>query len=120
MPVGLHGLSNHLLNTSWPKVVRGLDKMKYLLASRYVDPSKVFDVLYDDAIASDDTLPDTGVGLDRERMLSSMFIKSPNYGTRCSTVVMIDHSDNVYFSERVYNTSTYEYASKVFEFKISQ
>jgi uncharacterized protein with NRDE domain len=119
IPAGLHGLSNHVLNTSWPKVVRGLDKMKRLLASPDVDPSAIFDVLYDDATASDDQLPNTGVGLERERMLSSMFIKSPNYGTRCSTVVMINHRDDVYFSERVYDPVTFGYTTKVFEFKIT-
>jgi len=52
-------------------------------------------------------------------MLSSMFIKSPNYGTRCSTVVMIDQDDYVYFAERVYNLSTFDYTSQLFEFKIA-
>ncbi len=116
---GLHGLSNHLLNTPWPKVTQGKEKMKSLLASRDVDPIKLFDFLYDENKASDEKLPDTGVGLERERMLSSMFIKSPNYGTRCSTVVMIDHANDVYFSERVYDLNTFEYSSHVFEFKIS-
>ena len=116
---GLHGLSNHLLDTPWPKVSRGLEKMKGALSSNDVDPAKLFDVLFDDRIAPDETLPDTGVGLERERMLSSMFIKSPNYGTRCSTVVMIDQDDYVYFAERVYNLSTFDYTSQLFEFKIA-
>lgn len=116
---GLHGLSNHLLDTPWPKVEQGRKKMKDILASTDIDPTKLFDLLYDDRTAPDEKLPDTGVGLERERMLSSMFIKSPNYGTRCSTVVMIDQANNVYFSERVYDLSTFEYSSHVFEFKIS-
>lgn len=119
IPPGLHGLSNHLLNTPWPKVVRGKEKMKRLLASTDVEPAKLFDLLFDDNQAPDEKLPDTGVGLERERMLSSMFIKSPNYGTRCSTVVMIDHANDVYFSERVYDLQTFEYSSHAFEFKIS-
>src|SRR5688572_26417813 len=60
---GLHGLSNHLLDTPWPKVSRGLEKMKGALSSNDVDPAKLFDVLFDDRIAPDETLPDTGVGL---------------------------------------------------------
>lgn len=116
---GLHGLSNHLLNTPWPKVVRGKEKMKVALSENDLKPAKLFELLSDDLTAPDDQLPDTGVGLERERMLSSMFIKSPNYGTRCSTVVLIDHSDNVYFSERVYDLKTFAYTSQVFEFKIS-
>lgn len=116
---GLHGLSNQLLNAPWPKVIHGKEKMKVLLASAETDPIKLFDLLYDDSKAPDEKLPETGVGLERERMLSSMFIKSPNYGTRCSTVVMIDHANNVYFSERVYDLNTFAYSSNVFKFKIS-
>lgn len=115
---GLHGLSNHLLDTPWPKVTSGLERMKILLASKDIDPVKLFDLLYDDRTAPDNRLPDTGVGLERERMLSAMFIKSPNYGTRCSTVIMIDQDDHVYFAERVYDLSTFEYTSQSFEFKI--
>jgi uncharacterized protein with NRDE domain len=115
---GLHGLSNHLLDTPWPKVLSGIEKMKMLLVSKDIDPIKLFDLLYDDRTAPDEGLPDTGVGLERERMLSSMFIKSPNYGTRCSTVVMIDHEDHVYYGERVYDLSTFEHSLQSFEFKI--
>jgi uncharacterized protein with NRDE domain len=116
---GLHGLSNHLLNTPWPKVIRGKEKMNNTLSSRDIDPTKLFEILFDDHTAPDEKLPNTGVGLERERMLSSMFIKSPNYGTRCSTVVLVDHSNNVYFSERVYDLKTFKYTSQIFEFKIS-
>lgn len=115
---GLYGLSNHLLNTPWPKVTRGLDKMKTVLSHHEVDPTHLFELLYDDAIAPDEKLPDTGVGIERERMLSSMFIKSPNYGTRCSTILMVDKMNDCYFSERVYDPVTFEYTSRIFEFKI--
>jgi uncharacterized protein with NRDE domain len=116
---GLHGLSNHLLDTPWPKVVKGLEKMKTLLAAKEIDPLQIFDLLYDDRTAPDEKLPDTGVGLEKERMLSSMFIKSPNYGTRCSTVLMVDRMNDVYFSERVYDLATFEYTTRIFEFKIT-
>lgn len=115
---GLHGLSNHLLDTPWPKVERGLDKMKRILAGKNISPDQLFDVLFDDVIAPDDTLPDTGVGLERERMLSSMFIKSPGYGTRCSTVVLIDKDNNVRYSERVYDLQTFIHTQKDFDFSI--
>lgn len=120
IPNGLHGLSNHLLDTPWPKVTLGLDKMKTALVDKLVDPNKLFRLLMDDQLASDDQLPDTGIGLERERMLSSMFIKSPGYGTRCSTVVLIDKKDRVYFAERVYNLETFDFMQNTFEFVISQ
>jgi uncharacterized protein with NRDE domain len=115
---GLHGLSNHLLDTPWPKVERGLTTMKTVLANSEVDSAKLFEVLFNDTVAADNTLPDTGVGLERERALSAMFIKSPGYGTRCSTVVLIDKSDNVYFAERVYDLTTFAYTQNTFSFTI--
>jgi uncharacterized protein with NRDE domain len=115
---GLHGLSNHLLNTHWPKVERGLTKMKEILKEKTISPGQLFEVLLDDVIAADDKLPDTGIGLERERALSSMFIKSPGYGTRCSTVVLIDKANNVQFSERVYDLQTFSSTQKDFTFVI--
>ena len=116
---GLHGLSNHLLETPWPKVVRGKKKMEDILRLPIIHPDQLFDLLFDDAIASDENLPDTGIGLERERALSSMFIKTPGYGTRCSTVVMIDKKNNAFFSERVFDLTTFQYQERKFEFPIS-
>lgn len=98
---GIHGLSNHLLNTPWPKIKRG----KTILAGLLHDnPSALVDgldaLLADRATAPDDVLPDTGVGLPRERILSPAFIISPLYGTRSSTVVLIDNHGQVVFTER--------------------
>jgi uncharacterized protein with NRDE domain len=115
---GLHGLSNHLLDTPWPKVERGFDKMKMILSGENISSNQLFNVLFDDVIAADDKLPDTGVGLDRERVLSAMFIKSPGYGTRCSTVVLIDKNNNVQFSERVYDLQTFAHTQKDFGFVV--
>lgn len=117
---GLHGLSNHLLNTPWPKVERGKKKMQQVLQSKVLEPKVLFELLYDDERAADDKLPDTGVGLERERALSSMFIKSPGYGSRCSTVILVDHSDSVLFTERVYDLQTFDYSENTFEFKIDK
>lgn len=116
---GFHGLSNHLLETPWPKVTRGKEKLRPLLAKTWIDPEELLDALYDDYPAPDARLPDTGVGLERERVLSSMFIKSPGYGSRCSTVVLVDFSDNVVFLERTYDTTTFQYATRTFEFKVA-
>ncbi len=115
---GLHGLSNHLLDTPWPKVERGIASIKSVLANREIDPGKLFEVLTDEKVATDNTLPDTGIGLERERALSAMFIKSPGYGTRCSTVVLVDKSNNAYFAERVYDLKTFAYTQNAFSFTI--
>lgn len=115
---GLYGLSNHLLETPWPKVQRGKQKMAELLKSKNITAQLLFEFLYDGERAADNQLPDTGIGLERERALSSMFIKSPGYGSRCSTVILIDQENNVEFSERVYDLSTFEHTTKTFRFKI--
>jgi uncharacterized protein with NRDE domain len=114
---GLYGLSNHFLETPWPKVEAGKKKMKELLSKAF-KPEDFFSLLYDDKVAADDLLPDTGVGLERERVLSSMFIKSPGYGTRCSTVVMIDNAHQVFFTERVYDLETFSFTENSYTFKI--
>ncbi len=117
---GLHGLSNHLLNTNWPKVARGKEKLKPILAQSKINPEDLFTFLYDDQRAADNHLPQTGLTLERERALSSMFIKTDNYGSRCSTVILVDQFDHVQFIERVYNLETFEYTTGVFEFSISK
>jgi len=115
---GFHGLSNHLLDTPWPKVRRGKEKMKVLFEEKKIKPEEILSALYDEQQAPDEQLPDTGVGLERERMLSSMFIKSPNYGSRCSTVVTIDRNNKVEFTERVYDLVTFAFTEKHFAFDV--
>jgi len=115
---GVHGLSNALLDAPWPKVVTGKRKFESLLTGQIIKPEDLFGMLMDEHTAPDDQLPDTGVGLERERQLSSMFIKSPGYGSRCSTIVLIDKNNHVLFSERVFDLKTFQYNTKTFEFDI--
>lgn len=116
---GVFGLSNHLLETPWPKVVRGKERFNALLQSGRLNPEDLFALLYDDTVAADHSLPDTGVGLARERALSAMFIKSPGYGTRCSTVMMVDNNNRVMFSERVFDLKTFDFVTNTFEFQVA-
>ena len=114
LPHGIHGLSNHLLNTGWPKVERGQRKLRTLLENNdQLDPEQLLDLLYDTAKPEDERLPDTGVGLAGERLLSPMFIEGDNYGTRSSTVLMIDQDQHVTYVERTFedgvSTMTQQY-----------
>jgi uncharacterized protein with NRDE domain len=115
---GLFGLSNHLLETPWPKVEKGKAEIEVLLKSPVVHSADLFRVLSDDSISSDEQLPDTGVGLDLERTLSPAFIKSPGYGTRSSTVVLVDYNNRVTFHERVYRAVDSVYSDQSFEYTI--
>jgi uncharacterized protein with NRDE domain len=116
---GIFGLSNHLLDTPWPKVRRGKEKFKSATSGE-VSYEKLFEILYDDERAEDRQLPETGVGLERERALSPMFIKTNGYGTRSSTVILIDRNNKILFTERVYDLITFEHRTNTFEFSIVQ
>lgn len=98
---GLYGLSNHLLDTPWPKVAKGKANLQNIISAPF-KREDLFHMLADSASAPDETLPETGVGIEKERMLSPMFIKSETYGTRCSTVLTIDKDGSVSFTERTY------------------
>lgn len=116
---GYHGLSNALLNTSWPKVEKGLEKLKNVLSAENVEPERLFKTLYDDVKAPDDLLPDTGIGKEKESLLSPMFIKSPGYGSRCSTVLLVDQNNHLTFVERTYEPADFSYTDRCFEFDIA-
>jgi uncharacterized protein with NRDE domain len=99
---GVYGLSNALLDTPWPKVLRAKAAMQSALSSAEADgwESGLWEMLGDRVIAADDHRPDTGVGADRERLLSAPFIASDVYGTRASTVLTIGRDGEVTFVER--------------------
>jgi uncharacterized protein with NRDE domain len=98
---GVRGLSNHLLDTPWPKVRRGRERLMALLDLPEAAMTKgLFEILTDRTAAPDAELPDTGVGLQRERELSPCFIAGERYGTRASTVILINRDDKVLFIER--------------------
>ena len=99
LPAGVYGLSNHLLDTPWLKVTSGKRRLARLLdADEAPLVAGLFDILSDRDPAPDADLPDTGVGAQRERELSPLFIAGEHYGTRASTVVLIDRDRDVLFS----------------------
>jgi uncharacterized protein with NRDE domain len=98
---GVYGLSNHLLDTPWPKVERGKRALRTALeAEGGPEPAALFEILAAADPAPDADLPDTGIGQAWERVLSSLFIVSPSYGTRASTVLLFDAAGNATFVER--------------------
>lgn len=106
---GIHGLSNRLLDTPWPKVERGKQRLSALLsAGEAPAPEALFELLQDRSVPPDNLLPDTGVGSELERMLSPLFIASPGYGTRCATLVLWEHTGTVDVWERTYVTAAAE------------
>jgi len=102
---GVYGLSNHLLDTPWPKVKRGKDALRELMSHPQFDLDMAFAILADTTQAADADLPDTGVPLEWERSLSAAFINTRNYGTRCSTLLKRTGGGNHLLVERRFSGS---------------
>ncbi len=106
---GRYVVSNHLLDTPWPKAERLRKAFEHLdMDSLARSVRLVFTTLKDTTPAEDSYLPDTGVSLEFERLLSSPFIISPDYGTRCSTVIVVHKSGRALLSEVSYDTAGIE------------
>lgn len=101
---GVHALSNGLLDEPWPKSRRVSRAMSGLVKSAAEpDPDRLFELMNDRQCAENDQLPDTGIGLDTERLLSPPFIVTPRYGTRCTTIASLGSQCRV--SERRFDAS---------------
>lgn len=117
---GTHSLSNALLNTPWPKVIRAKRLLKeYVTKTETVDPNILFQQLHDQTKAPDHALPNTGIGLTLERDLSPIFIRTDDYGTRCSTVILVTKDNKVEFFERTFNDGEFK-EERAFQFNISE
>jgi len=120
---GLYGISNHLIDSAWPKIARAKDLLQGQLSGREkINIENIWEILSDNSLPPDDELPDTGVGLHWERILSPLFISSADYGTRSSSIVLLDKSGRVSIRERTFlNTGNKikEGATRKFSFKIN-
>lgn len=115
---GIHGLSNHLLDTHWPKITIARARLEAIVQQEYPDPEEIFTMLADHQPFADELLPDTGIGLERERLLSPLFISGSDYGTRCTTVLLIDRTGDVTFMERVFDRAQRAAPTQRFNFRI--
>jgi uncharacterized protein with NRDE domain len=99
---GIYGLSNHLLDTAWPKVARGKERLATATGTGEQLAEELFAVLSDRSRAREDELPRTGLPLPEESALSPLFITGPEYGTRSSTVVLVSDRE-IEFYERSFS-----------------
>jgi|AntDeeMetagen192_2_1112575.scaffolds.fasta_scaffold00194_11 uncharacterized protein with NRDE domain len=117
---GIHGISNHLLDTPWPKLQLGRHWLDEILDGTITPPADLHDELIrrfgDTAPAPDPELPDTGVGLELERALSPVFIHGSHYGTRATTVVSITHDGAAEVTEKTYGPNGAEGGLRHFRF----
>ncbi|WP_138435385.1 MULTISPECIES: NRDE family protein [Marinobacter] len=111
---GVYGLSNHLLQTPWPKLLRLRKAVGHCVEQARQDPAplhkQLLSLLQDTTPAPDRSLPDTGVGMETERFLSSPFIVGDHYGTRATTVVTVSRQGQVSVTEQSWgpNATTLE------------
>ncbi|MFZ0449200.1 MAG: NRDE family protein [Desulfatiglandaceae bacterium] len=116
---GLYGLSNHLLDTPWPKVEKAKDGLKRLLSSGdELKPEDLLTLLQDRRRPPDKDLPQTGVEIAWERILAPIFISSSTYGTRSSTVILVDRKDRVLFTERTFHSGGDDFRDIRYRFRL--
>ena len=114
---GIYGLSNALLDTPWPKVGAGKRALQQAIAA-LPDESALFQLLADQAVHPDDALPATGVSPEWERLLSAAFVRSPDYGTRCSTLIKLGADGTGIFDEQTWLPDAKAGERRRFRFKL--
>lgn len=102
LTAGVYGLSNASLDTPWPKVTRGVAALSLAIAAD-ATADRLFDVLSDTTLATDATLPSTGVSLGWERALSPIFVQSDAYGTRSSQILRVSTHGAIDYRERSFD-----------------
>jgi uncharacterized protein with NRDE domain len=116
---GVYGLSNASLNSPWPKLDLGRSELaKYCQQGGVFNIEHLFDLLHDDTKAQDEVLPQTGVPIEWERKLSSIFIESDDYGTRSSTVLLLDNYRQIFWQERSFDKQAIMIDQQSYHFRL--
>lgn len=103
---GNHALSNAFLNTTWPKTEDSAQSFKKILRDGKPGEEQLFNLLLKDQTYPVEKLPYTGLPKDVEKAVSSIFIETDDYGTRSSSLVLVDRNMKVHFAERTYKPGT--------------
>lgn len=119
---GYYGLSNELLDSPWPKLLRVREGLESIV-NRELAPDEtltaLLDLMDDRERFPDEQLPDTGIGIEYERLLSSVFIPGDRYGTRSTTVLTVDREGFVRFREKNWEPEGRPGEIRDFEFRIA-
>ena len=116
---GLYGLSNALLDTPWTKVEKAKSALDQIIQKRF-QLEDLIEMMQDSETAPDASLPQTGLDYEREKAISAMCIKTPDYGTCCSTAIRIDYEGHVEFMEKSYPVGGRKEQTVSFEFDIQK
>lgn len=114
---GVYGLSNHLLDSPWPKLLRARERLRELVAAGRIETEPLFALLADRTPAQVDAIPQTGLPPDWERALSAPFVVHGRYGTRCSTVLLVERHGRVTMAERRFDASGTQTGASRWEFE---
>jgi uncharacterized protein with NRDE domain len=117
LPPGIYGLSNHRLDEPWPKLTRTRARFAEALAADDPAPGVLLGLLEDREPAGPAVPATSGLPGDLERALSAPFVRHDRYGTRCSTLVRIDHGGRAVVHERRFDASGAMSGSSRFEFQ---
>ena len=114
LEAGLYGLSNHLLETAWHKVVLAKEKLLAYSEVDNMDPEALLDALTNKEIARDEEVPDTGIPFEMEKKLSPVFIDIPEvrYGTRVSTVITLNQDQQISVWEKSWQDQSIKHMSQ--------
>lgn len=119
LPPGIYGLSNHRLDEPWPKLTRTRARFEAALEADDPSPAQLLDLLADREPVEPEAVESTGLSLELERALSAPFVRHDRYGTRCSTLVRIEHGGRTVVHERRFDASGAHCGSSRFEFQCS-
>jgi uncharacterized protein with NRDE domain len=105
LPSGVYGLSNHLLDSPWPKLLRTRARIQELIWTDDLEIDALFSMLADRTPADADEVPETGLPPEWERALSAPFVIHDRYGTRCSTLLLVERDGRTSLLERRFDAT---------------
>ncbi|MCZ4339329.1 NRDE family protein [Shewanella colwelliana] len=113
---GFHAISNGALDDIWPKMAKGTQALEHYLSHQQPDIDALLAIMTDQTQAQDSELPQTGVALEWERQLSSIYIKHLEYGTRSTSIILQDQQGNISFTEVRYDGKGRNLGKQSFKF----
>ncbi|WP_345859400.1 NRDE family protein [Shewanella algae] len=117
---GFHAISNGALDDIWPKMARGEQALERLISqSAKPDIDKLLAIMRDETPAPDTSLPTTGVSLEWERRLSSIYIRHPEYGTRATSLIFLSREGQLNFYEARYDGKGRQLGLEQFSFALT-
>ncbi|MEX1267133.1 MAG: NRDE family protein [Woeseia sp.] len=118
LDAGIYGLSNASLDTPWPKLVRCRDRLAALIDENRVNPGVLFELLADTTPAPAGQVDNEHLPFDVARAVSAPFIRTRDYGTRCTSVLLVSHDGRALVTERRYDRDGHPAGESEFRFAI--